>query len=186
MPAAENMPSMVIYEAQTAQTGVARMKVDEAPFDDPRVRRAIQACVDHDRLLQIAYQGLGVPGEDHHVAQIHPEYADIGAPQQDYDRARELLAEAGYEDGLEITIDCVAQPTWEPNTCEALGPRCCVLPASISASTSCRAAPNWDRWTTTPFGFTSWTHRPLARRCSASAIAPACRGTNPGYANPDF
>ena len=55
VPAARAIPSLVLYQADTAQTGVARMKVDQAPFDDVRVRQAIQACIDHGRLLTLAW-----------------------------------------------------------------------------------------------------------------------------------
>lgn len=185
VPAARNLPTVDLYEAQTAQTGVARMKVDTEPFDDPRVRQAIQACIDHDRLLQIANQGLGVPGEDHHVAQIHPEYADIGAPQQDYDLARELLAEAGYADGLDITIDCVAQPTWEPNTCQGLVEM--LRPAGINLSVNIMPGGTyWDRWMTTPFGFTSWAHRPLGTQSLSLAYRTGVPWNESSYSNPEF
>ena len=43
---AESIPSSTIYEAQTAQTGVLRMKITQPPFTDHRVRRAVQLCCD--------------------------------------------------------------------------------------------------------------------------------------------
>ncbi len=185
VPAARGIPSLVLYDAATAQTGVARMKVDVAPFDDVRVRQAIQACIDHQRLLDIAYQGLGLPGEDHHVAPIHPAYADIGAPMQDYDKAKALLAEAGFEDGLKITIDCVAQPTWEPNTCQALVEM--LKPAGIDLSVNIMPGGTyWDRWMTTPFGFTSWTHRPLGTQVLSLAYRSGVPWNESSYANPEF
>jgi peptide/nickel transport system substrate-binding protein len=185
VPAARGIPSLVLYDAATAQTGVARMKVDVAPFDNVKVRQAIQACIDHQRLLDIAYQGLGVPGEDHHVAQVHPEYADIGAPTQDYDKAKALLAEAGFENGLKITIDCVAQPTWEPNTCQALVEM--LKPAGIDLSVNIMPGGTyWDRWTTTPFGFTSWTHRPLGTQVLSLAYRSGVPWNESSYSNPEF
>jgi peptide/nickel transport system substrate-binding protein len=185
VPAARGIPNLVLYDAATAQTGVARMKVDVAPFDNVKVRQAIQACIDHQRLLDIAYQGLGVPGEDHHVAPIHPEYADIGAPTQDYDKAKALLAEAGFENGLKITIDCVAQPTWEPNTCQALVEM--LKPAGIDLTVNIMPGGTyWDRWTATPFGFTSWTHRPLGTQVLSLAYRSGVPWNESSYSNPEF
>ena len=185
VPAARGIPSLVLYDAATAQTGVARMKVDVAPFDNVKVRQAIQACIDHQRLLDIAYQGLGLPGEDHHVAPIHPEYADIGSPTQDYEKAKALLAEAGFEDGLKITIDCVAQPTWEPNTCQALVEM--LKPAGIDLSVNIMPGGTyWDRWMTTPFGFTSWTHRPLGTQVLSLAYRSGVPWNESSYSNPEF
>lgn len=185
VPVARNMPMLTLYEAQTAQTGVARMKVDTAPFEDVRVRQAIQLCVDNGRLLELVIQNLGVVGADHHVAPIHPEYADIGPSEQDYERARALLAEAGHENGLDIRIDCVAQPTWEPNTCQALVEQ--LRPANIRLQVNIMPGGTyWDRWTTTPFGFTAWTHRPLGTQVLSLAYRSGVPWNESGYANPDF
>ena len=98
-----------------------------------RSRQAVADCKSGPR---------SVPGEDHHVAQIHPEYADIGAPQQDYDRARELLAEAGYRGrARDHRSTAVAQPTWEPNTCEGAGRDVASCRHRSRRQHSCRAAP---------------------------------------------
>jgi len=63
-----------IYEAPTAQTIILRMNIKNKPFDDKRVRQAIQACVERAPYPERAYRGYGASAEDHHVAQIHPEY----------------------------------------------------------------------------------------------------------------
>jgi len=185
VPAVRQMSHLQIYETVTGQTGVARMKVTEKPFDDVRVRQAIQACIDHKRLLELAYQGFGVPGEDHHVSPVHPEYAELPAMNQDYDKAKKLLAEAGYANGLEITIDCVTQPSWEPNTCLAIAEM--VKPAGINLKVNILPGGTyWDRWTTTPFGFTSWTHRPLGVQVLNLAYRSGVAWNESSYANPEF
>ncbi len=75
--AVRSIPTLDLYETVTGQTGVARMRVVEAPFDNLKLRQAIRACIDHQRVLELAYQGLGAPGEDHHVCEVHPEYAKL-------------------------------------------------------------------------------------------------------------
>ena len=185
VPAVNERDDLVLYETVTAQTGVARMKVTEAPFDNPLVRQAVRACIDHDVLLELGYQSFGSPGEDHHVAPVHPEYADLPKPQQDYDRARALLAEAGYPDGIDISIDCVAQPTWEPNTCQVIAQM--VRPAGINLSVNILPGGTyWDRWLTAPFGFTSWTHRPLGVTVLNLAYRTGVPWNESSYSNPDF
>ena len=185
VPTVRDIPDLVLYETVTAQTGVARMKVDEPPFDDVRVRRAVRACIDHPILLELGYQGLGEPGEDHHVAPVHPEYAELPRPTQDYDMARQLLAEAGYPNGLDLTIDCVAQPTWEPNTCQVIAEM--VRPAGINLSVNIMPGGTyWDRWLVAPFGFTSWTHRPLGVTVLNLAYRCGVAWNETAYCNPDF
>ncbi len=185
VPAVQNMPNLVLLETPTAQTGVARMKVTEPPFDNPLVRQAVQKCIDHDGVLELAYQNAGVAAEDHHVAPVHPEYAELPKQQQDYDAARELLAEAGYPDGIEITIDCVAQPPWEPNTCQVLAEM--MRPAGINLSVNIMPGGTyWDRWTTAPFGFTSWTHRPLGVQVLNLAYRTGVPWNESSYSNAEF
>lgn len=185
VPAARSIPDIELYETVTGQTGVARMKVTEKPYDDVRVRQAVQACIDHKRLMEVAHQNLGVPGEDHHVSPVHPEYFKLPAMQQDYDKAKRLLKEAGHANGLSLTIDCVTQPAWEPNTCLAIAEM--LKPAGIELKVNILpGATYWDRWLTTPFGFTSWTHRPLGVQVLNLAYRSGVAWNEASYSNPEF
>ncbi len=185
VPAVETLPGMRLYQTVTAQTGVARMKVTEAPFDNPVLRRAIQACMDRQVLLELGNQGYGEPAEDHHVGPIHPEYAPLPPLQQDYERARALLAEAGHPNGLDLSIDCVAQPRWEPTTCQVIAEM--LRPAGINLAVNIMPGGTyWDRWLTAPFGFTSWAHRPLGVTVLNLAYRSGVPWNETSYANPEF
>ena len=180
-----NLPGMKIYQAVTAQAGVARMRVTEKPFDNKKLRQALQACVDPDRMLQIAYRGLGAPGEDHHVSPVHPEYAELPKQKQDYELAKKLLSEAGYPNGIDLKIDCVANPPWEQNTCKVLSEM--VKPAGINLAINIMPGGTyWDRWMSTPFGFTSWTHRALGVQVLNLAYRTGVAWNETSYSNPEF
>ena len=180
-----NLPGIEVYEVVTAQTGVARMRITEKPFDNKKLRQAIQACVDAQRILDVAYQGLGAPGEDHHVSPVHPEYAKLPAQKQDYGLAKKLLAEAGYPDGIKLRIDTVAIPTWEQNTCKALSEM--VKPGGIDLAINVMPGGTyWDRWMSTPFGFTSWTHRALGVQVLNLAYRSGVAWNETAYSNPAF
>ena len=182
---AQSLPGIVVHEGVTAQTGVARMRISEAPYDNKKLRQAMQACVDPARMLEVVYLNRGAVGEDHHVSPVHPEYAQIPAQKQDYDRAKKLLAEAGYPDGIQITIDCVAQPTWEQNTCKALSEM--VKPAGIDLAINIMPGGTyWDRWMSTPFGFTAWTHRALGVQVLNLAYRSGVAWNETAYSNPEF
>lgn len=179
------IPSLKLYEAITAQTGIARFKVTEKPFDDKRVRQAIQACIDHERLKTLLYGTYGAVAEDHHVSPVHPEYAELPKLKQDYAKAKKLLAEAGHADGLKIRLDCVANPTWEQNACKAIAEMC--RPAGIDIEINIMPGGTyWDRWTTTPFGFTWWTHRPLGVQVYNLAYRSGVPWNETSYSNPAF
>jgi peptide/nickel transport system substrate-binding protein len=83
------------------------------PFDDVRVRQAINYAIDHDAMLDIVFEGLATqatspvtPGFDCHT----DEYWTY---DRDLDRARELLEEAGHGDGLEIELEYSGVWWWE-------------------------------------------------------------------------
>lgn len=156
----KHLPKLQIFETVTAQTAVARMQMNQKPFDDVRVRRAVRLCQDHDRLLELSHRGRGAPAEDHHVAPIHPEYAPLPRPKQDHAQARRLLADAGYADGIDLSIDCQKDPPWELACVQALTEMC--KPAGIRLKINLLpSAQYWKVWRSTPFGFTRWAHRPL-------------------------
>jgi peptide/nickel transport system substrate-binding protein len=78
------------------------------PFADRRVREAIYRGIDVERLIQRALGGLAVPAgmvEAPGVNGYEPEL-DRRLPY-DAERAKALLAEAGYPDGFSVRLDCL-------------------------------------------------------------------------------
>ncbi|MFH8899782.1 ABC transporter substrate-binding protein [Streptomyces coeruleorubidus] len=83
------------------------MKTDRPPFDDKRVREAFYLIADRKELVDGALSGAGEVGNDL-FGKGYEYYAD-GLPQreQDLDRARRLLKQAGAEK-LRVTLDTSA------------------------------------------------------------------------------
>lgn len=74
------------------------------PFDDLRVRRAMAHAIDRQMVVDLAMFGYGTPIGSH-WSPATPYYEDLtGRYPYDPDRARKLLAEAGYPDGFAATI----------------------------------------------------------------------------------
>jgi peptide/nickel transport system substrate-binding protein len=77
-----------------------------APFDDPRVRHALNVAIDRDEVVDAVHLGNAVPGGP--LSPALTQWAvDVDAfpcYAHDADRARALLAEAGYPDGFAFTI----------------------------------------------------------------------------------
>lgn len=174
-----------LYETVTAQTGIARMQVDQKPFDDVRVRTAVRLCQDHDKLLQLAYRGRGAAAQDHHVSPVHPEYAKMATPKQNYAKAKRLLKAAGYPNGIDLKIDVKKEPPWEVAVAQALAEMC--RPAGIRIKIN--TMPNaqyWEIWDKTPFGLTAWTHRPLGVMVLNLAYRSGVPWNETHYNNPRF
>jgi len=182
---ANQVPGIVVSEAATAQTGCIRFKVDEPPFDDIRVRQAIVLCSDNAQNLQVSHRGLGTLGENHHVAEIHPEYFPMPPAPRNIEKAKALLAEAGQAG---LTVDCAVgntQGKWEQDSVAVLKQNC--EPAGITININVMpSAQYWEIWDKTPFGITSWTHRPLGTMALALAYRSGVQWNETNYANPEF
>lgn len=82
-----------------------RIPTDVAPFDDPKVRQALNYAVDVDAIIA----GL-LDGNGSRLANFFPAGGlgydpDLAPFPHDPEKARALLAEAGYPDGFDTSID---------------------------------------------------------------------------------
>jgi peptide/nickel transport system substrate-binding protein len=185
LDALKAVPRLTMYRVSTAQTAVARMKVTEKPFDDPRVRKAMRLAVNTQEVLGIALRDLGLTAEHHHVAPIHPEYAKLPPFNRDVAAAKALLAEAGHPNGIEIEIWVANDYPWHAVAIQAMANQW--KEASIKVDIKVvPGATYWDVWTKVPVGFTVWYHRPLGIMCLGLAYRTGVPWNESSYANPEF
>ncbi|SPF04119.1 ABC transporter substrate-binding protein [Streptomyces sp. MA5143a] len=83
------------------------MKTDRAPFDDKRVREAFFLIADRKELVDGALSGAGVVGNDLFGKGYEYYAADLPQREQDLDRAKSLLKQAGAEK-LTVRLDTSA------------------------------------------------------------------------------
>ena len=160
MKAVKDDGNVQVLPVPTGTTRVMRMRADTKPFDDPKVRLAIKLCQHREKILALAYQGEGLQGQDIHVYPKHPEYCEIQTPAFDPAKAKQLLAEAGYPDG--ITVDLAVGSEWTDvvRYAEVLQQDAAQAGIKINLQTM-PTSQYWEKWTEVAFGITPWTHRPL-------------------------
>lgn len=73
------------------------------PFDDKRVRQAINYAIDRQLLIDTVNNGAGTPA-DNIIAPAVFGYANVGAYEYNPEKAKALLAEAGYPNGFKCTL----------------------------------------------------------------------------------
>ena len=105
MPGVEANPNLQAILFDSLATDYIGFNVQRRPYDDVRVRQAINYAVDVDALIRAAYFGYGTVAR----GPVNPMvWASASDTLQPYDfnqtRARQLLAEAGYPNGFETSI----------------------------------------------------------------------------------
>ena len=94
----------------------------EKPFDDVRVRQALCYAVDKQAIIDIAFDGYGSPiGSSMYPA--FGKYFDDSLTNyytKDVDKAKALLADAGYPNGFEMTITVPSNYKPHMDTAEVL------------------------------------------------------------------
>ena len=182
----KRLPFVDLHEATTAQTAVMRFRVTEKPFDNLKLRQAIAACMDHKEILDKAFKGLGQIAENHHVCPIHPEYAALPPLKRDVEKAKKLLAEAGYEKGLTVEIaNGDTEGPWMTDACAIFKNQ--LAPAGITLNINkMPSSQYWEVWDKAPWGYTAWTHRPLGTMVLGLGYRSGVPWNETAYNNPEF
>jgi peptide/nickel transport system substrate-binding protein len=97
-------PRFKAVAGNTEGETVAGLNSAKKPFDDVRVRRALMHAIDRKALVEGAYSGFGQPIGSF-FSPNHPAFVDTtNVVPYDVNKAKALLKEAGYGNGLQITI----------------------------------------------------------------------------------
>ena len=173
----------VTSEVVTASTIVCRTNVANKPYDDQKVRQALQLAVDNAVVLQLGYGNAGTVAENHHVCPIHPEYAELPKIARDPAKAKALMEEAGqadFEHDL-ITVD----EDWHKNTGDAIAAQ--IREAGIKVKrTVLPGSTFWNDWTKYPYSMTNWNMRPLGIQVVSIAYRTGEAWNEAAYSNPDL
>ncbi|WP_248308179.1 ABC transporter substrate-binding protein [Devosia sp. 919] len=105
-------PAFTVTEGASTTKEILAYNDRVAPFDNPKVRKALARATNKAQLLNSVWGDYGtligsfVPPTD-------PWYVDLtGVDPYDVESAKALLAEAGYPDGFEFTLDT---PDYDPH-----------------------------------------------------------------------
>lgn len=167
----------------TANTIVARMRMDTEPYTSKELRNAVQMAVDNNIALQLGINGEGITAENHHVAPFHPEYAEIPKKKADPAAAIEMAKAAGHGDTeLElISID----GDWRTVTSDAIGAMLREAGFNLKR-TVIPGSSFWNDWTKYPFSTTNWGPRPLGVQVLALAYRSGEAWNESGHSDPEF
>jgi len=92
-------PNFVVYEDDTLFNYVGLLNTQKEPLNDKLVRQAIAYAIPYEDIVAVGAGGLGQQARGPVPHGLWPYSDEVGQYTYDPEKARELLAEAGYPDG---------------------------------------------------------------------------------------
>jgi peptide/nickel transport system substrate-binding protein len=100
----ESDPDTTLYTAPTLGISMMSMNTEREPFGDVRVRQAMNHAINRDRIFKTVFFGRGDKADQVMPPSWWGHDDSIEGYAYDPEKAKELLAEAGYPDGFETTL----------------------------------------------------------------------------------
>jgi glutathione transport system substrate-binding protein len=96
-------PELEIVAAPSIIQRYLSMNTQQKPFDNPKVRQAINYAINKEAVAKVAFGGYATPADG--IVPEGVEYSvKIGVWPYDVAKAKQLLAEAGYPNGFEAEL----------------------------------------------------------------------------------
>jgi len=167
---------------------VLRLRTDEKPGNDPRVVQALKLGIDRKAITESVTQGLGVVGNDTPIGPLYKKYYDPNAkpPATDPAKAKQLLKEAGYPNGLKLDL-------YVPNTGDRPDMAVVVKQqlAKAGFDIHVQVVPESvyygdNKWLEVPFGITGWGSRPYPQYYLSVMLECGAKWNEAHYCNKQF
>jgi peptide/nickel transport system substrate-binding protein len=164
----QNEPGVLLITKATNQHPVIRLRTDEGVGVDERVRQAFKLATDREQLNELVLEGQGIIGNNDPIGPGFGQFfnANIENPSYDPEAAKALLVEAGYPDGIDITLQTinvlgydqlatVLQQQWEPAGIRA--------EIQVNEEGFYYSDENPNNWLQAELGITGWSDQATAQ-----------------------
>ncbi|MFC0300193.1 glutathione ABC transporter substrate-binding protein [Virgibacillus soli] len=100
----ENTDGLSVPRQSSVSLSYIGFNMEKEPFDDPKVRQAINMAIDKSQIIDGIYDGVGIPAIGPLAPPVFGYDDSVDGLEYDPEKAKELLKEAGYEDGFKTTL----------------------------------------------------------------------------------
>ena len=109
-------PDLKVLEQPGLNVGYLAMNVTKKPFDDKRVRQAVNYAINRQAIIDGVYQGTGIVAKNPIPPSMWSYNDDVKDYAFDPAKAKELLKEAGHPDGFDTDLWWIpVQRPYNPN-----------------------------------------------------------------------
>ncbi|MFN6120208.1 MAG: ABC transporter substrate-binding protein [Actinomycetes bacterium] len=148
------------------------MAVDQAPFDDKRVRQAMRLIVDRPQMVERVLSGFGSVGPDMSGVLDASYPDDLPQREQDIEQAVALLAEAGQE-GLTIDLFAPDDTAGLPEMAAAFAEMAKDAGVTVNVKVLDGGTYWGDEYTKRTFATSFWGTRPYLNQVAAGSLNDA-------------
>lgn len=187
----ESDSNVAVIRKATNQHPVIRLRTDEGPGQDAKVRQAFKYATDREQLNELVLNGNGIIGNNDPIGPGYGAFYNDQIENQAYDPAMacQLLSEAGYPNGLEITLQTinvlgydqlatVLAQQWEP--------ACIKAEIQVNEEGFYYSDDNPNNWLKADLGITGWGDRPVPQGYLAQAYVSTGIYNETHWSNPDL
>ncbi|NLK08644.1 MAG: hypothetical protein GX316_08095 [Firmicutes bacterium] len=103
----DNDPNIELVEVMGTRSHFLELNYNKPPFDDIRVRKAINYALDIETAVQLLYEGRATRIPNALSPQAFAYHEGLELYEYDPEKAQALLVEAGHPNGFEFEIDVV-------------------------------------------------------------------------------
>ncbi len=103
VPRLESIDGLSVYKAKSIGQRLFRFGCNDSIVGNTKVRQALIYAVDRQAIIDSLFPGLSYPSTAP-LAPVTWGYANLGEIKQDKEKAKQLLAEAGYPNGFKTKI----------------------------------------------------------------------------------
>jgi peptide/nickel transport system substrate-binding protein len=158
----KDQPDITTLSMISNKFDVVRLRSDRSPGNDPRVIQAFKLATDRQVLFDLIQQGNGAVGRDSPIGPMYTKYYSESQPipARDVATARDLLAQAGYPDGLKMDL-YVPDTENRPDLAAALKDQWAEAGIDINIIVEPESVYYGnDGWLDVDLGITGWGSRP--------------------------
>jgi len=177
-----------LFSIPSNKFDVVRLRADRAPGNDPRVIQALKLATDRDVLFKLIQQGYGAVGRDSPIGPMYSAYYSdqTPIPARDVTAAKNLLVEAGYSNGLNLTL---YTPDTEnrPDLAVALKDQWAAAGINVDVKVEPESVYYGDNgWLEVNLGITGWGSRPYPQFYLDVMLVCDAKWNESHFCDPEF
>ncbi len=184
-------PKLTVITTHSTAIREFAMRVDKAPYSDKNVRQAVAYCLDRTAIIQALYGGKGTQGNDQIFSPLYPSSPAFPDRAQDYAKAKQLLTDAGFADGVKLTITTAGSYLDLGQYAQLIKAQC--KPAGIDVAINLVSATQFyggdaDKtpWLNADMTIVEWSPRPVAAQYIQAMLTAESVWNSSHWANTEF